>query len=128
MKCPSDYYYNTLRQDILSFCSNTVPDVHHIVCGVMLSNRNTNYLGAIEERIQSAVSCCEDVLVGDDGSFTRGGFAVRDAYKHDPDLPGILIDFRLSASDNPCRSVDLATVTVLNWLWLLWTIGKPWKY
>ena len=74
------------------------------------------------------MSRSEDVLVGDDGSSTRRGFAITEADEHDPDLPGILVYFSLSSSDDPRRSVGLSTVAILNWLGLFWTVGKPRKY
>ena len=44
----------------------------------------------------------ENVLVGDDGSSTHGGFVENgDKGKHEPDLPGVLMDLRLYPADDP---------------------------
>ena len=46
------------------------------------------------------MSRCEDVQVGDDRSATHGGFTITEAYERDPNLPGILVHFSPSSSDD----------------------------
>ena len=61
------------------------------------------------------MSRCEDVHVGDDGSATHGGFTITEAFERDPNLPGILVHFSPSSSDDLSAfgSFGLSTATDL---------------
>ena len=104
-------------------------EVQHRVSGVVLSDRHLDLsrvqFTEIEWTKLYAVGRGEDVLAGDDGSATHGGFVENaDKVKHNPDLPGILMDLRLCAANDPRCSVSHATVAV----YFLGTIWQPRKY
>ena len=103
------------------------PEVQHRVIGVVFPDGNLDLCRVQFTEIKCTKLCAvgrgEDVLGRYDGSPTHGGL-VEDADKveHNADLPGILMDLRLCATNDPRCSVSHATVTVLGTMW------QPGKY